>query len=569
MKKLIILSLLIFLAITSYASERLDSIFHALAGCSGVTTTKVKYSGGFSKDCQGFFIQRGDGAGWTKGERLAIKGITSEEALRLLKAFDNSSEELDFVLGIDNHREGLDQNKSIAYAGYFMPDKDTFFFLRAEVEDEVCIPKDWPVRDYYYAPVTTSSSDRKTYIPYPKSINWQAALATLHTELKYNSPFYSRNASEIDSTYYATLEESQNTDNYESFRLLRKLAASCKDGHTYIYGTNKDCESFHAAFSTVLLGNRVFIRSVDNEELEKKGINRGMEIIAVNSESPRDFATRELLPYISTSTPQWADHIIFDGYGLSNGRKNSELTLTISSDGGKHSHDVTVIRDCKSNAEIDNATSNYSFRVVSGNIGLLTLKNFASSDVRNFFDSIYRQLLSTNGLVIDLRGNGGGNSGHADYILSHLTTDSIATDPWTTPLYKPAFASWGMEPEVFESPSEMMAPVKDKTPYLNPVVVLIDRATFSAAEDFCSLFRGMGRGMIIGTPSAGSTGNGVRVQLTKDIWANICSKHDRMPDGTEFVGIGIIPDIIIEETPESYFSLNRDIVLDKATSAIR
>ena len=82
------------------------------------------------------------------------------------------------------------------------------------------------------------------------------------------------------------------------------------------------------------------------------------------------------------------------------------------------------------------------------------------------------------------------------------------------------------------------------------------------------MFRGMKRGPIVGTPTGGSTGNGVQTRLTKGIYANICSKHDFMPDGTEFVGIGIIPDIIIEETPESYFSDTTDLVLTKAISAI-
>ncbi len=78
----------------------------------------------------------------------------------------------------------------------------------------------------------------------------------------------------------------------------------------------------------------------------------------------------------------------------------------------------------------------------------------------------------------------------------------------------------------------------------------------------------MKRGPSVGTATGGSTGNGVRALLTKGIYANICAKHDTMPDGTEFVGIGIIPDIIIEETPESYFSDSIDLALQKAVSTL-
>ncbi len=70
----------------------------------------------------------------------------------------------------------------------------------------------------------------------------------------------------------------------------------------------------------------------------------------------------------------------------------------------------------------------------------------------------------------------------------------------------------------------------------------------------------------IGTATGGSTGNGVRPSLTSNgtISANICSKHDLAPDGTEFVGIGLIPDITVEENAASYFDPVRDDVIEAA-----
>lgn len=567
--KTLICGAIISTALTSYAIEPLDSVYTNLATREHTVTTDVKYSGTFSPDCTGFIFQQPDGEGWTKGVRLTVSGIAPEEGNRILGIFDDNEDEADVLIEHGTHRACQDKEIATAYAGYYDSDNQTFYFLRAEVEDKVCIPSDWYKRDYYYAPAQEADRKKSAYIPYPKSVNWPAALATLYTEMKYNSPFYTRNEQRIDSTYFAALEELKDADGYESYRILRKLAAACGDGHTFIFGYPSMATAPRwSPFSTVLLGDRLYIRSVDSDELEKAGMKRGMEILAIDGELPRDYATRELLPYIATSTPQWADHQMFDDYGFSEGRKDTQFTLTLSSDGGKHTKDITVTRNQRAIKPKNPRPSGPTFRIATGNIAILTLPNFATDEVRTFFDSVYPQILQSDGLVIDLRGNTGGNSGHADYILRHLTTDSIATDPWTTPVYRPAFASWGQRPGVYESPSGRMAPIEDKTPYLGPVAVITDRGTFSAAEDFCALFRDMKRGPIVGTPTAGSTGNGVRVLLTQNINANICSKHDRMPDGTEFVGIGIIPDIIIEETPESYFSDTTDIVLDKAISAI-
>ena len=221
-----------------------------------------------------------------------------------------------------------------------------------------------------------------------------------------------------------------------------------------------------------------------------------MEIISINGENPREYANRELLPYISASTPQWADHMMFDGDRLTEGRKNSELTISLSSGNGAPVTEIIAKRDRKPASK----SSCYSFRTTTDNVGVLTLGDFASSEVTEFFGSVYPEILKTESLLIDLRGNDGGNSNHADYILRHLTTDSIACNNWTTPIYMPAYAFWGRQPSVYVSSSGKVPPIEDKSPYLKPIVVVIDRGTFSAAEDFCTLFRGMNRGLIAGTP---------------------------------------------------------------------
>lgn len=105
-----------------------------------------------------------------------------------------------------------------------------------------------------------------------------------------------------------------------------------------------------------------------------------------------------------------------------------------------------------------------------------------------------------------------------------------------------------------------------KDAYTRPIVLLVDAGTFSAAEDFAVMFMGIQRGEVVGTPTGGSTGNGVGVTLFGDdgSFANICSKHDTALDGTEFVGYGICPTIVVGETYKSHFKDKHDAAMTKA-----
>lgn len=561
-KRLMALSALINLFVVVYAYEPLDSVFNNLRGRSEVMDTEVQYSGTFSDGGPGFMFQRGAGRGWTKGPRLTVGGVEATEAKKVQRIFEESEPVTDWVSRNKEGRATFDEAIRVGYAMDYDPATHTLYFLRVNVEDEICIPMDWTTRNYYNAPSHKPARKRE------QSVNVTAALARLYTELKYNSPFYPAAAERIDQVYESLVDTIGVVDDYTAFRMLEQLAAACGDGHTFIYGSTGD-RPVWSPFKTVLLGDRLFVESVENKGLASKGMKRGMEIIAVNGESPLEYARRELQPYVSSSTPQWTDHRMFDGNWFSLGRKGSPLNLTLTADGGKTTIEIAHKIGEQEGENIPVAWPRPSFAMEKGDIAVLTLPDFATRQVTEFFDSVYPEIQRSKGLIIDLRGNEGGNSGFADYILRHFTADSIARGLWSSPIYVPAFASWNRKTPAYESDAEKMPPIEDVAPYLGEVVLLTDRGTYSAAEDFCSVFRGMKRGLIVGTPTGGSTGNSVRVPLGYGLTANICSKHDRMPDGTEFVGIGIIPDVEVAETPETFFSTTKDAAKDAALKFLR
>jgi C-terminal processing protease CtpA/Prc len=100
-----------------------------------------------------------------------------------------------------------------------------------------------------------------------------------------------------------------------------------------------------------------------------------------------------------------------------------------------------------------------------------------------------------------------------------------------------------------------------------PVAVLMGSSTYSAAEDFLAYMRANPNCVFVGGPSAGSTGQPLAFKIPGGAWVGITSKRDTMPDGTEFVGIGVMPDITVEQTVAG-FRAGRDPVLERALEVL-
>jgi carboxyl-terminal processing protease len=98
------------------------------------------------------------------------------------------------------------------------------------------------------------------------------------------------------------------------------------------------------------------------------------------------------------------------------------------------------------------------------------------------------------------------------------------------------------------------------------VLLLTSANTFSAAEDAVVLFATSKRGLIVGEPSGGSTGQPLLFNLPGGGMARVCTKHDSFPDGKEFVGIGVKPDIAAHLTREDLLH-GTDSVLAAALKA--
>jgi C-terminal processing protease CtpA/Prc len=200
-----------------------------------------------------------------------------------------------------------------------------------------------------------------------------------------------------------------------------------------------------------------------------------------------------------------------------------------------------------------------TFKWIDSEIAYVGIPNFASEDIVRQFDSLFNEIQKSKYLIIDIRENGGGNSNNGYEILGRLTDSTFATNSTVFKKYNPANRSWDNNAFEIEVLGYDWKPYK-KNSYRNQVVLLTSALTYSAAEDFTVAFKYMKRGLIIGSPTGGSTGNPMSYDLPGGAKGFVCSKRELMPDGAEFIGKGIQPDVYVKETQQGICKGNDEVI---------
>jgi C-terminal processing protease CtpA/Prc len=204
--------------------------------------------------------------------------------------------------------------------------------------------------------------------------------------------------------------------------------------------------------------------------------------------------------------------------------------------------------------------------MLPGNVAYVRILHFGDRSAVDAFEARFAEIAAAKGLVIDIRDNGGGNSGEGHRLLSLLTDKPFRTSRWRTREYLPAYRAWS-RPEGVHAEDAGEVPPDGKRLYTGPVLVLTSARTYSAAEDFAVAFDAMKRGRIVGEATGGSTGQPLLFDLPGGGKARICTKRDSYPDGREFVGVGVQPQVAVHPTIAD-LRAGRDTVLQAALALL-
>lgn len=207
-------------------------------------------------------------------------------------------------------------------------------------------------------------------------------------------------------------------------------------------------------------------------------------------------------------------------------------------------------------------TSGMSYDIVGDNIGYLRYPSFSTTPGNGNLDYVLGILGDTNGLIIDVRDNGGGLLTNVERIVSRFIT-------------KKTLGGWirhktGPGHDEFSEPYAIQYDPADdgRVKYLKPVVVLTNRSCFSAANDFVAVMKSLPQVKIVGATTGGGGGLPFTAELPNgwSIRFSACPITDPQSGATEF---GITPSPGCElHAPDAELAEGRDAILDFAINLL-
>jgi carboxyl-terminal processing protease len=268
------------------------------------------------------------------------------------------------------------------------------------------------------------------------------------------------------------------------------------------------------------------ISPMPNSPAEEAGLESGDEIIAINGQDMTGVEGNQVIRQVM-------------------GPAGSTVTLTVRREGEPEPFDVEVERRKITVPSVES-------KMLDNGIAYLRLFNFGEDTTRDMnaaLDDLMSQ--DPSGLILDLRGNGGGFLGTAVNVSSEfLSGGTVLTERFGDGTEQTYDAQAG------GSASDI------------PLVVLINGGSASASEIVAGAIQDRGRGQLVGTTSFGKGSVQEWIPLSSDGGAvRITIARWYTPDGRQISEEGLTPDAVVEMTEEDAQAGN-DPQLDRAVELL-
>lgn len=186
---------------------------------------------------------------------------------------------------------------------------------------------------------------------------------------------------------------------------------------------------------------------------------------------------------------------------------------------------------------------------LAGGIGYIRFNVFVPSLMVRIREAI-RSMADAPGIIFDLRGNPGGVGQMASGIAGLLTDKSASLG---TMQMRSGFQKFAVFPQ--------------SSPYLGPVVLLIDQLSASTSEVMAAGLQSMGRAVIVGESSAGAALPSIIQRLPTGALFQYAIADFKTPSGKLIEGAGVRPDVEVPLTRSSLLS-GHDAQLEAAVSQV-
>lgn len=298
-------------------------------------------------------------------------------------------------------------------------------------------------------------------------------------------------------------------------------------------------------FNALPIQGKWVVTSADCTNLSKGDIIRSID------DTPIESFVREKQKLINASSERSAQSLVFDRSYL------FPETFAVELDSGKK---IAIHRGTSRSVVRDSPPPASEGRwLTEPSIGYIRIPSFGDPNYEQTAIGIVRNFGGAKALIIDVRGNGGGRT---PYGLIRELMDR----PWrnwitTTPLHQALDKARGSPSAQIQVDAAVTKPNQEA--YRGRLILLVDRFTCSACEDFVMPFKDTARATIIGEPTEGSSGQPYFFNFGNGMTLMVGAERHTFPDGSIFESRGISPTILVERRIVDV-QAGIDSVLDKA-----
>lgn len=358
-------------------------------------------------------------------------------------------------------------------------------------------------------------------------------------------PLFAEKGVDWEEVYQEYLPQVQGAEDGEQFYgLLGAMFRELRDGHTQITSTPLEREPRGIVPLPLLeIHGQIYVSELSEESpLYEKGVRPGMELVAVDG-MPVDERIERFKEQLYWSTPH-------------GGRYNAIqlLTFGLLSEKAelKFLPELTVLAQ----REVSQGETEFWYELLPNGIGYLRIPSWSSGiQPLQQFEKALEELKDTKALILDSRGNPGGDDRLASRAAGRLLQERTL---FTS--FRQKFVTFGFG---WLTPSipRYVRPRGDWQ-YEGHLVILIDEGINSSGEFFVQGLQASQRATTVGRITAGSSGN-PKSYTVADIGFRVSTWIEYDAQGELVEGRGIEPHIFVEGDVE-LLALGKDPFLEKA-----
>jgi carboxyl-terminal processing protease len=311
---------------------------------------------------------------------------------------------------------------------------------------------------------------------------------SLINEKYYDADFNGVDWKTVGDRYRPLIEKSESDE--EFYALLDKMAGELRDSHTRVFSPKRreDRKNRKSAGIGISLGNIenefVVTEIVSGSEAAQSGVKTGM-IVKVIDGQPAAEAFEKALAEIGASSSERALQLRALSKLLA-GKSGTSLKLGLVDFDGKE-FEIELMRREYSNAP------QFVEKLLPSGLIYAKFGSFNENAAKQLEKSL-RKNKNANGLILDLRGNGGGDGDAGLRVAGYFLNEQLPVARIVTRDGKPPL------PQI---PMQLEAGRKGKQIYSKPLIILIDEKTASVSELITDALQSYYRAYVIGTQTCG------------------------------------------------------------------